>query len=313
MKAAKKRIFSVIAAIGSIMLMLTAVLSWNCAFAEEAPSLNLICRRDDTILVGMEWRIYRVGKMQGKELVLEGDFAKYSVSLGELTADENMKAAKTLESYAVADNIPILKNGKTDSKGELKFNGLETGVYLAAGTNLISGEVIYVPSTFLINIAEENAELSYDAYPKFIMRSTNDFYNKYAVKKVWKGDESALADRPVEIDVEIYCDGSLYDTIKLNSENNWQYSWLSEKDKKNWSVVERNIPSEYTVAIDHNETQFIIENTYKKSTTPPVTTTVSKEKIPQTGQLWWPVIPMVGGGVVMIGIGAFLRPKKDEE
>ncbi|MBQ9809508.1 MAG: Cna B-type domain-containing protein [Ruminococcus sp.] len=55
----------------------------------------------------------------------------------------------------------------------------------------------------------------------------------------------------------------------------------------------------------------------KTTTVKPGTTTVTTvkpgDKLPQTGQLWWPVIPMACGGVLLLGIGARLGKKDDEE
>ena len=50
-----------------------------------------------------------------------------------------------------------------------------------------------------------------------------------------------------------------------------------------------------------------------------VNTTTQKQsassggKLPQTGQLWWPIIPLVFGGAILIVLGFILRPKKDNK
>jgi len=55
--------------------------------------------------------------------------------------------------------------------------------------------------------------------------------------------------------------------------------------------------------------------TSKTTTTQTVetTTTVTTDKIPQTGQLWWPVPGLAAGGLVMLGLGVVLCKKDDEE
>ena len=37
----------------------------------------------------------------------------------------------------------------------------------------------------------------------------------------------------------------------------------------------------------------------------------SKEKLPQTGQLWWPVFPLVIGGLLMLILGFAIKPRKE--
>lgn len=52
------------------------------------------------------------------------------------------------------------------------------------------------------------------------------------------------------------------------------------------------------------------------STATPITTTkeeISKEDLPQTGQLWWPVLPLAVGGALLVFIGFLLRSGKDDE
>jgi len=87
-------------------------------------------------------------------------------------------------------------------------------------------------------------------------------------------------------------------------------------------VAEGEIPVHYEVMIDRNMKQFLIRNTYKApasvttaaATAPPetVTTAVTKEpaKLIQTGQLWWPVVPLTLGGGLLIGAGLSARRKK---
>lgn len=36
-------------------------------------------------------------------------------------------------------------------------------------------------------------------------------------------------------------------------------------------------------------------------------------KLPQTGQLWWPVIPLSIGGVLLVGAGLVIRSKRKED
>ncbi|MDO4864094.1 MAG: Cna B-type domain-containing protein [Ruminococcus sp.] len=58
-----------------------------------------------------------------------------------------------------------------------------------------------------------------------------------------------------------------------------------------------------------------LQTTEKKSTLPPRTTatSTSEPKLPQTGQLWWPVVPLSAGGLVFITIGLALPKRKENE
>ena len=52
-----------------------------------------------------------------------------------------------------------------------------------------------------------------------------------------------------------------------------------------------------------------------KTTVPPTTSAppVTTTGLPQTGQLWWPVLPMVIGGLLLIAISFFFRPGRKNE
>ena len=59
----------------------------------------------------------------------------------------------------------------------------------------------------------------------------------------------------------IFSNGELYDTVKLNEENNRTKTWYATDDAE-WRVEEVEIPAKYTVVYLADETQFVVENTY---------------------------------------------------
>lgn len=342
------------------------------ALSAPDKTLTLICRRDDITLTGMQWKIYRVGERRDGEFALTGAFSGYPVYLKDMSESAVAQAAKTLDSYTVADGIAPLAAGKTDESGELKFTGLEDGLYLATGKILQVGGVYYVPSSLLIEVRNDGTSFSYDAYPKFYYATLSEEAKTYKVKKVWVDDDDSYLARPVYVTVDLFCDGELKDTVTLSESNNWEHQWLDLDPLAEWRVAEREIPVKYGVVIDFNETQYLIKNSYGKTPiidtgedirttmptttvttittigggsgttvpgssavggkettavtgtttdkgqsgttgkTPPSTTSTTVTGLIQTGQLWWPVIPLICGGLLLIVIGIMMRPKKDE-
>lgn len=329
----------------SILCIIAAVLCFafcipSGSFADDKKTLTLICRRDNIILHGMKWRLYKVGERSGGDFVLTGDFANYSIDLGDMSEEKVSLAAKTLESYAVADSIAPIAEDRTDENGELTFGNLDNGLYLATGKILQIDDVYYVPSALLLEVSDNGASFSYDAYPKFYFATLGDEVVSYTVKKVWVDDDDAYKARPVSVTVDIFCDDLLDDTVILNEQNNWQYRWVSLDPAHEWRVAERDIPVDYEVSIDFNRTQYLIKNSHKLvqtttttnisstttttttttrtvSTTAPLSTTkpttTTTDKLVQTGQLWWPIIPLAGGGVLLLILGALLKPKKSKQ
>ncbi|OPZ21031.1 MAG: hypothetical protein BWZ04_01344 [Firmicutes bacterium ADurb.BinA205] len=70
-----------------------------------------------------------------------------------------------------------------------------------------------------------------------------------------------------------------------------------------------------TTATDTTDTTDTNSSTNKTTTTQTVgtTTITSQDNVPQTGQLWWPVPGLACSGVVMLGLGAGMRKKDDDE
>lgn len=357
-----KRLGALICAFGIALWMLAGVML--TAFAETGKgSLTLVCVKDDTILTGLHWDLYRVGSRSGNEFVLENEFSEYQVKLDDFSASAMNTAAKTLENYAVLDGISPRASGETDSKGVLKFNQLEEGLYLVSGLILTIGDTTYIPSTLLFEINHQEDSVELNAYPKIIYRTLSSEVINYTVKKLWQNSENQIIDEETGITVEIYRDRSLYKTVVLNGKNNWSYSWGGAANFE-WRVKEKEVPADCTVIYDSNETQFAIVNTFNKTITPEqttpvvtgtttsvtslsettistpigggsitntntnitsssslstnaqtsvtVSTSITTDKLPQTGQLWWPVPILCLSGITMIALGIRIISQKKE-
>jgi len=321
------------------ILMAAAVIP-QTIYAEDGKSITLECSKDDTHIEGMRWKLFRAGERNGSEFVLTGDFAECQADLTDMSVENISHAAQTLESFAIARKLEPLAAGYTDKNGYLTFGGVTTGLYLAVGYPVEIEPYYYEPSPLVIEVSADSSDYHFDAYPKIVRMTMSDGVKSYTVKKVWVDDNNSFDVRPVNITVDLFRDEELYDTVTLSEENNWQYSWLSLETSYQWRVAERQVPENYEVMIEHNETQFLIRNRHKKVTdggtvtrttttttvtvttststvtgtskTTPPTTTTTKEKIPQTGQLWWPVLPLAIGGMLLVLTGLMLRPKRQE-
>jgi len=334
-----------------VCLLSCVPLSVSCDDSGDR-SITLICRKDDRILTGMNWRLYKVGERSGSGIVLTGDFAGYQIDTSKITEENVEQIAKTIASYAVVYGISPIGNGETDIDGELTFGGLSNGVYLAVGRTLQVGNAFYVPSTLLLEANDTDVTFSYDAYPKFAYITLSSSVASYTVRKVWINDTSESIANPSYVTVDLYRNDEIFDTVTLNEENNWEYHWNDLEPINDWYVVERDIPVDYTVIIDFDRNQYLIKNSYDPTFTPGTTTTVTtdittttdigghttlkttitstatttnkttvspptttKELPPliQTGQLWWPVIPLAIGGILLLSLGLLIKSKKDNK
>lgn len=75
----------------------------------------------------------------------------------------------------------------------------------------------------------------------------------------------------------------------------------------NWTVVEKEIPKDYSLSVDKKENGTILINRYKKPPPPP------DEELPETGQLWWPVPLLFILGFAFLYLGASSEKSKETQ
>lgn len=337
----KNRIIAFLICMLASVFMISGGISFK-AKADDTGSAELICRYEDETLAGMNWRIYYAGTRSGDQYILDGAFSDYRITHGDLTAETLTTLASTLANYAVLDNIVPDASGITDQNGSVNFTGLAPGFYLVAGDKLKIDNGTYAPAPIIIEIGESNANIV--AYPKFTYYDVLGADTiRMRVRKIWEnGDDNVTIADDASVDVEIYSDSKLVETVTLSKNNNWTYTWDGDSSVT-WSVLEVNIPENYTVAYRSNDSQFVVVNTFEpdvpiittttttssvtgttttgtgitSTTAKPAGTTTAKSvtKLPQTGQLWWPVPILALGGMIFVGVGFCLisRSKKEDD
>lgn len=342
MSEKKNRIYSVLLSMLCIFMLAVSVMPSSRA-AETTASVTLVCAQESVKVSNMSWKIYKVGERRDGKFVLTGSFAKYPVDMNELDTDTVRGIAQALESFIIGDSIEAQAAGFTDKNGTVVFDGLEKGLYLAVARRVRKGESVYMATPLLFEIKEDGS--SEKAFPKIYSTITLvGEVGSYTVKKVWIDNDDSYSARPVDVTVDLFKDGELYDTVVLDEAANWQHRWTTLDLDAEWRVVERNIPVKYGVLVDYNSKQFLIKNSYapdltidggsQTATTTTVTTTSGSTSVtssstaatstttvttatatglPQTGQLWWPVLPLTLGGMTLIYIGLLSRKNKDHE
>lgn len=411
----KSKLFNAFVCIITALSVFSLVFPYNVRAENNDKSVTLVCVSGNTVLSGMTWKLYKVGERTSNNMnfVQTGDFSAIQVNLQRLTPERVNEAAQTFQSYAIANGLQPLREGQTDSNGEVEFNGLDAGLYLLSGKLLKIGTNYYVPTTALIEIREDDSDLRYDAYPKFEYQVANQTPRHYFAYKKWVGDEENPDKRPKQVIFDIYRDEEYYDSVVLSDENNWKCDWIDYEGVSQWMVMEKDVPEHYELQIIYDESRFTLYNSYTEenigttttvqsgqtttttttfsgptgdgSATTTVSTDVSGEtvtrtdtattttlqsgssqtgtdtststtsgststsgknggsgnsggnssgggkgngsssggksnssssssrKLPQTGQLWWPVVPLSIGGVLLVGAGLVIRARRKED
>ena len=166
------------------------------------------------------------------------------------------------------------------------------------------------------------------------------------MQKIWANDDTAQSGRPASISVQLLdANGNAVgDPVTLSAEIGWKYTWTG-LDEGKWSVKESVVPTGYAVSYEETTTEegktITVKNTKngggvlgesREKETPDETEAKKTKKnvrgtsregdtaseqgstrLPQTGQLWWPVWLLAGLAAVLVIIGLILRMsgKKD--
>lgn len=259
---------------------------------------------------GTVFRVYRVADVDDSvAFTLLSPFDGYHIDIRrDMTSSEWQALADTLTSYAAADGVSPLAVTRISEDGEIRLTGLQPGLYLAVGQGYDEGDDIYTITPTLISLPNyrEDGWWQYDVEisPKWSVRPIQR--EDLQVVKVWR-DAGSDAERPESVTVELYCDGVLYDAVKLSRANNWRHTWTGLDTRNTWNVVERGVSSPYRVSISRQGTTVTVTNAVYTPT--PSTTPVPD--LPQTGQTWWPVPLLAGAGLVLFMVG-WLKQKQDE-
>lgn len=244
------------------------------------------------------YSLYRVADYsETGEFKLEKSFAEYPVNLEGLDHEGWRALANTLQGYVERDKIPTFDKKETNEEGYLRWENIPKGLYLILGNRKVDEEYAYTQTPILITAPnlETNGEWNYQLFvkPKFNKEDITKKVDRRIIK-IWKDTPGGKI--PNKIDVELLKDGKVYDTVELNNKNQWQYEWKNLSEKYEWKVVEREVPKDFTVTSIQESLDFVITNTYNRLK--------PNEKLPLTGQLWWPVLvcAVIGFGFLFYGV-----------
>lgn len=297
-----------IAAVLAILVLLLSVQG----FAAEDVKLNIYFEDGGKPLPGAEFEMHLIATTdQSGAVKAASPFDQYNVVIN---AKSDLRAiAATLEGYVLRDNIRPADSVVTSVHGEAAFPSgsaaLRQGLYLIPGQRFVYEGVVYDVQPVIIQLPARNgSEQIYHAAmtPKFDSTPEEQVPATVARKalKVWadKGHESK---RPKEVTVQLLRDGEVYDTVSLTAANSWRYEWPSLDGDHRWTIVEKKM-DDYTVETTREGVTFVVTNTYSAKEPEP-SPTPRPSKLPQTGQIWWPVPVLFAAGLVLVIIGLIRR------
>ena len=308
----------------TVMMLLTLTVSAAGKIdLDKGVDLTLNYAYDGTAIKGAEFSAYRIAEVDeyARYKVLEG-FAGYEITGfldedGYLVDEEEgywKTVATTLSGYMTKDKVEATAAAETDENGKAHFEGLEAGIYLVMGASHRQGNYRYTAEPFLIALPGLDHEANEWVYEVEIAvkNSRKTVYDDFDITliKQWANAEVYEGELP-EIEVEIYKDGKLYDTVVLSEENNWKVKVEDLSEKYDWEFVEVT-EGDFTVAVEQTGSKIVFTNTLPEIPDEPVVpenppAPPAEPELPATGSLWWPVPLLAIAGVVLFMLGWMRR------
>lgn len=272
---------------------------------ENECSLTVSYCYGETAFSGVSVKLYRVSNVsEDFKYNLTRGFAPSGLILNGIRSTGEWNVVRsTLEAHIVANNIAPDLTAETNADGQVSFESLNTGMYLAIVDQVeqdglhcqFDSVLIALPGLEVDGTWQYQA--SANAKGELLPPIDSDDEKELKILKLWRGDEDRNS-RPQSIDVEIFCDGSSYKTVTLSEENHWSYSWSVRDDTSNWTVIEQNVPSGYTMTVEKRDTSFVLTNTWTPENPD------GPERPPQTGDtsniMLYILIMIVSGGVLIV-------------
>ncbi len=294
-------------------------------------SLSLHYEYQSVSLDGVKVRIYKVAEMNPDgtcSLIAPYNDPKsfpitYKTKITEASQWNDL--VTPVSAYIYTNGVAPSAVQTTVNGGKVFFEHLPLGIYLVVADPLSvpSESCIYSFSSFFISIPAPDENGVFQVNTKDVVgvpkceKTTGPTTYNYAVYKRWNdfGYESL---RPASITIHVYRDGQLYTTQTLNAGNNWSYSWSYEQGH-NWAVSEELNFSGYSMTTEQSGNIIYLYNTHTTREEEEVLgesrdkpEVLGDSRLPQTGQLWWPVpLLILTGQFLMIRGWRMKRSEND--
>ena len=149
-------------------------------------------------------------------------------------------------------------------------------------------------ASFLVMIPENiNNKWTYDiiAEPKTSIFEVMDL----TIRKVWNNTILEITDK---VTVSLLKGEDVIETVELNPDNNWTYTFENIEKSDDYSVLEVNVPTGYVATYQENNNIFTITNT---------------DKLVQTGQNKILLLSLASIGLILLIVGLLFEKRKKYE
>lgn len=253
--------------------LLTVVLMFLIAFtmpinAAEEGSITVINKtQDGDLLSDVDVKLYKVADFTDNSrthIILSDDFKEFQLDIDELLSTGDAEtSARSCNDFIDEHAINAVAEGKTDDTGVVTFSNIQEGIYLVTQNYVGNEDFAFETTPFYVQVpytdSEGNVVYQVTSHPKNGVTYPQETY-EVSVVKLWKDNNNRDNTRPESIEVGLYGNEELIETVTLSDINNWSYIWSDLSKDIVWDVKEMVIPDNYRMSVENNQNQFTITN-----------------------------------------------------
>ena len=275
-----------------ILVILSALLLPAVAAnaANEQAQLAVYCKIDDQPVARASISIYRIGDVTDSTLLPEAPYNELDLPVVQASSSQTDIAAATaaLQAYVEEHHVSSTAVKTTDAQGKALFTSVEIGAYLV-----------------LADFSESDTKNA-SALPAlvFVLPGHTDGTEIYL--KIEVSEESTVPAGP----------GGVTTPDKPTSVTERFPTAVTRPDRPT-SVTERTHTEWFPTNVTRperptSETEQAQTEINPTDVTKPEKPTSQEERLPYTGQLWWPVFALAAAGLICFAVG-FAACKKNRE
>lgn len=221
------------------------------------------------LLENINVQLYKVADFTDnsrRKIVMKDAFKDFELDIDKLVSSDALEeSARLCESFIREHSIKPLATTITDKNGKAVFSDISDGIYLVIQSQVNSDEytVTSVPFYVQVPFVDKDGNVNYQVttYPKNEVVYPEDM-DELSVIKIWKDNNNKDKMRPDYIEVGLYGNGQLKETVVLNNLNNWSYTWNDLSKDAVWNVEEIKVPDNYRMTSERNQNHITITNEF---------------------------------------------------
>ncbi len=223
-------------------------------------------------------------------------FESSGISVSGLVNHPDDLAAKSVLTFIKEHHIDSLS--KITENGKAVFSDLSLGIWLVyceeEGTHTFNPYLVLVPY-------ESGGRLYFEVSGSPKVEENTSRKISISVIKKWDDKNNAAKKRPSSVSIQLFNGENLVATAEIGEESGWSHLFQDLPKEGVYSLREKEV-SDYKASYNGDaENGFVVINTYVG------------EKLPQTGQYWWPIILIAIAGVGFVSLGIYEATVKKNE